>query len=311
MKLFDLHADIGYDVMAKRALKEVDILTKYHMPKRIEGGFSWVCMASYFEGSEDWMYMQQMVVALKEEIKKCKDIVLVNTQDDLLHEKDKLHAILTIEGMCGIREDVCAKIDWLYEQGIKIASLTWNDENTLATGARGNPKRGLSDAGIQAVQRMEKHGMIIDVSHANEQTFWDIMKHTTGQVIATHSNARALCDHVRNLKDEQLLAIAQRGGIVGMVTAGFFVAKERKEQDVSHLVSHMHYLKNLIGIDHIALGLDFMDDFENSEEDMLIDLNKPNGAQKIVAEMRKQGFQETEIEKICYQNALNLFLTKR
>lgn len=306
MKLFDLHADIGYNVMAKRALKETDILTKYHVSKLREGNFSWVCMASYFEGKEDWPYMQQMVLSLKEEIAKCKDIILVEKKEDLYQKEESIHAILTIEGMCGIKENVCESIDWLHAQGIKIASLTWNDENALATGARGSSQRGLSEKGIQAVKRMQEHGMIIDVSHANEKTFWDIMENTTGMVIATHSNARSLCEHVRNLRDEQLIAIAKRGGIIGMVSAGFFVAKQRNEQDIYHLVKHMQYLKDLVGIEHIALGLDFMDDFENSEDDMLVDLYKPSGAQAIVEEMRKQGFQEEEIEAIAYKNALRI-----
>lgn len=306
MKLFDLHADIGYDVMAKRALGERDILTKYQLPKRKEGGFSWVCMASYFNGNETWEDMQEMVLSLKEEILNCEDIVLVENMSELQQNEEKLHAVLTIEGMCGIKEDVCEKIDWLYEQGIKIGSLTWNDENTLATGAKGNPQQGLQDAGIQAIKRMEEHGMIIDVSHANEKTFWDIMEHTTGMVIATHSNARSLCDHVRNLYDEQLLAIAKRGGVIGMVSAGFFVAEEREEQDIAHLVAHMQYLKRLIGVEHIALGLDFMDDFKGCEETMLLDLNTPNTAQNIIAEMKKQGFTENEIEAIAYKNALRI-----
>lgn len=310
MKLFDLHADIGYNVMAKRAIGKTDILTNYHIDKLKEGGFSWVCMASYFEGRETWEDMQRMVISLKEEIAKCKDIALVMQKKDLDEHPDKLHAILTIEGMCGIKEHVCEKIDWLHTQGIKIASLTWNDENTLASGARGNPSRGLSEAGVQVVKRMEEHGMIIDVSHANEKTFWDIMAHTSGMVIATHSNARSLCDHVRNLQDEQLLAIAQRGGVIGMVSAGFFVAKKREEQDIIHLVAHMQYLKELVGIEHIALGLDFMDDFEGCQEDMLIDLKTPHGAQKIIEEMRRQGFSETEIECIAYKNALRVLQIK-
>lgn len=305
MKVFDLHADIGYNVMQKRKHGERDILKKYHVCKLQDGGFSWVCMASYFEGNENWEDMQNMILTLKEEIASCSGVEL-STSATQLKKDGCIHAILSVEGMCGINDDVISKIDWLYKQGVKIASLTWNDENALATGARGTKDRGLTELGRIAVQRMEKHRMIIDVSHANETTFWDIMKSTDAMVIATHSNAYALCEHVRNLKDEQLIEIAKRGGIVGVVTAGFFVNRERNSQDIAHLISHIQYLKTLIGIDHIALGLDFMDDFENSENDMLTDLASPRDTQRIIEGLRLQGFEEGEIRKIAYENALSL-----
>lgn len=305
MKLFDLHADIGYSVMDKRKAQKQDILAAYHLPKLQEGGFSWVCMASYFEGRESWEDMQEMVLALKEEIALCKECVLVKNQQDL-GAPDKLHAILTIEGMCGIKEDPIPKIDWLHEQGIQIASFAWNDENALATGARGNPNRGLTEMGKLALQRMEEHNMIVDVSHANEKTFWDILENTKADVIATHSNARSLCDHVRNLKDEQLLALAKRGGLIGVVTAGFFVDKEREKQDIVHFVQHIQYLKDLIGVEHIAFGFDFMDDFANTENDMLTDLASPHGAQKVIKQMYHVGFTQKEVEMIAYENAFQL-----
>lgn len=303
MKLFDLHADIGYSVMQERRRGNHDTIQQIHLPKRKLGEFEWVCMASYFEGNETWQDMQEMVLALKEDIATCEEVVLVHDAKDL--DKHGMKAILTIEGMCGISSDVAQRIDWLSEQGIKIASLTWNDENALATGARGNPKRGLSELGIQAIHQMEKRNMIIDVSHANETTFWDLMHHSDGAIIATHSNVRSLCDHVRNLKDEQLLAIAKRGGLIGVVTAGFFVSKQRMDQDIQHLIQHIGYLKDLVGIDAIALGLDYMDDFEHCSEDMLTDLSHPSDSQKLIEALRTNGFQEQEIRKIAYENAVN------
>jgi len=303
MKLFDFHADTGYAVMKMRHLAQSDSITKYQLPKRSKGGFSWVCMASYFEGSETWEDMQAMILALQEEIARCKEVKLVKSKQDLQSDA-LLHAICTVEGMCGIKEDVEAKIDWLYEHDIKIASLAWNDENALATGVKGNANRGLSELGIQVVKRMHQYRMIVDVSHANERTFWDILQHSDGPVMATHSNARALCDHPRNLTDEQLLALAKRDGIVGVVCAGAFVDRIPAKRTVAKLVAHMTYLKKLIGIEHIALGLDFMDDYDGAMDTMLTDLNEPSGAQRIVAEMRDQGFLESEIRRIAYENAL-------
>ncbi len=303
MKLFDFHGDIGYAIMKQRKCTIFNSLTNEQLPKRKAGGFSWVCMASYFEGNESWNDMQEMILALQEEIDQSFDIRLVKDKDDLTKEA-LLHAICTVEGMCGIQSDVEEKIDWLHDHHIKIASFAWNDENALATGVRGNSNRGLSELGIQALKRMQQHNMIIDVSHANEKTFWDIMENCNDKVMATHSNARALCDHPRNLYDEQLFALCDRGGLVSVVCAGAFVHPQREHQTIASLVHHMQYLKTKIGVAYIALGLDFMDDYDGATETMLTDLKEPSNAQKIIQEMKTQGFSRQEIVDIAYGNAL-------
>lgn len=293
--------------MKLRSQNKKDIITNYQLEKRRQGGFQGLCAASYFEGHETWEDMQAMITALREEIALCDNVSLI-TQKQMLKEPNTLNMILSVEGMCGIREQVEEKIDWLYAHDIKLGSLAWNDENALATGVRGNPKRGLSELGRRVITRMGVHGMVIDVSHANEKTFWDIMACAESPVIATHSNARALCDHPRNLHDEQLLAIAENGGLVGVVCAGAFVHRDRECQSVSQLVEHIKYLKKLIGMEHIALGCDFMDDYDNAQDTMLIDLSSPKDAQKIIDELRSQGFQEPEIRMLAYENVHRFFM---
>ena len=304
MKLFDCHGDTGYAVMKRRKEGMRDIITKDQLTKRSQGGFSWLCAASYFEGHENWADMQAMILALHEELALCQDAVLVKTQEDLMCDA-KFHAICSVEGMCGIDEQVEERIHWLHAQDIKIASLAWNEENALATGVRGNPERGLSEMGKFAVKSMGDLDMIVDVSHANEKSFWDIIRHLNGPIMATHSNARALCDHPRNLKDEQLKAIAERQGLIGVVCCGAFVNTDPAKRDVAHLIEHIRYLKQLIGIEHIALGLDFMDDYPNSMDTMLVDLNEPSRAQTIIQALRNAAFSEEEIRRIAYENALS------
>ena len=129
MEFFDLHADIGYDVIQKRRKEETHIIEKYHLKKFREGEISFVCMACNFEGTESWWDMQEMVLALKEEIALCDEVDLVLTKDDLLENNSHIKALLTVEGMCGIKDHVADKITWLYQQGVRIASLCLNDEN--------------------------------------------------------------------------------------------------------------------------------------------------------------------------------------
>lgn len=304
LKLVDLHADIGYDVIQKRKAKETNILQRYHVEKWKKGEFDTICMASYFEGHETWDQMKEMILALKEEIYACDDVVLVQKKEDF--HSTKIKAVLSVEGMCGIKDQEEACIDWLHEQGIVMASLTWNDENYLATGVKGNPNRGLSEAGIRVVQRMEKHHMIIDVSHANEKTFWDIIDHTKGTIVATHSNVNAICDHRRNLHDDQIRAIAKRGGFIGAVAAPWFVDVQEQNWNVEHLIKHLEYIYDMIGINHIALGFDFMDFYEGYEKSYVKGLRNASEAQNMVFEMQKSFKKNTDIEKIAYQNAINI-----
>lgn len=301
MHIFDLHADIGYDVLQKRKQGLQNILKEYHVPLWKKGNVKIVGMASYFEGTENWEDMCEMITILKEEIEQCEDLVLVTKQEDF--QKEGIYAVLTVEGMCGIQDHVVEKIDWLYSQGVRIASLTWNEENMLATGCKGNPERGLTSLGVQAVKRMQELSMLIDISHANEKTFWDIMNNSKENIIATHSNAYALCPHRRNLKDEQIKAIAMQKGIIGMVSAPYFVHAQKEYQNCEQLVAHMCYIKELTSISTLAIGFDFMHFFEGYEDVHTQGLKDPSVAQTLIEEMKKQGFTEEEIQKVAYENA--------
>lgn len=301
MKIFDLHADIGYDVMQKKQIY-TDILRRFHLQKFLDGEVYMIGMASFFEGTETWEDMQEMITSLRKEIEACEQVDLVLCKEDW-KENGHIKAILTVEGMCGIKDHAKEKIRWMYEQGVRIASFCWNDENLLATGVKGNPDHGLHPLGKEALDAMIELSMIVDVSHANEKTFWDILKKPHANVIATHSNARALCDHPRNLYDDQILALAKRGGIIGMNSAPFFVHADKEKRDVAHLVSHMRYIKKLAGIEALALGLDYMDFYDGYDDLYTKELKDCSQSQKLIKEMYKQGFTEAEIECIAYKNA--------
>lgn len=304
MKLFDLHADIGYDVMEEKAKGHLHVVRDVHAKKFDQGEIAYVAMASFFEGKEDWAYMQEMITSLVKQIKECDDIDLVLTKEDLMQDDGRKKAIMSVEGMCGIKDAPREKIRWMYEQGVRIASFCWNDENALATGVKGNPERGLTDMGKEALDEMNRLHMVVDVSHANEKTFWDIMQANPWQVIATHSNLRDLCDHPRNLWKKQAEAIAKQQGVIGVVCAPGFVSREKEEQDIPHLVAHVKALKECVGIEHIAVGFDFMDFYDDAHlYGAISDLSNATQAQNFVKELYHQGFEESEIEQICFKNA--------
>ena len=265
-----------------------------------------VGIASYFEGSEDWDRMQKMVLAARQEIEENLDAVTwIKSRADL-EESGKQQVVMTVEGMCGIRDQAEEKIQWLYDQGVRIASLCWNDENALATGVKGTVTCGLTEEGRKAVRKMDELGMILDVSHTNEKTFWDMVEVVRGPLIATHSNTRALCEVHRNLTDQQIMAIAAKGGVIGLNAARNFIDSNPEHQDALHLAAHGRHIADLVGVEHLAVGFDFMDFFEDHATSMGTDLTSALQAQNLIQGLRAQGFSEDECQAVGYDNALRV-----
>lgn len=300
MKLFDLHADLGYAVLKKKEAGYDDILSSFYCDRWEKGNLKAICMASYFDGSQNWEDMQTMILALREEIDACPKITLVKNAKDINYEDEQLYAMLTVEGMCGIHDHVEEKIDWLYEQGVRMASLCWNERNDLACGTKGG-NSGLTALGIRAVKHMERIGMRIDVSHANEQTFWDIFEYTNGMLIASHSNAAALCLHPRNLKQQQIQAIAQRNGLIGAVAAAPFVHSCNEKQDFFHYLRQMQWLCTYAGADHVGYGFDFMEYYDGSE-DAVLGIEEPTCAKKLARWIEEH----PEYKKTAFENAVRV-----
>lgn len=128
-------ADIGDDVVKKHLNHETHVLKRYHLDKLRQGGFEGVCMASFFDGHETWQDMQLEILALEAELNESNDFVRVLNAEDLY--SNKIKALMSVEGMCGILDDEVNKIQWLYDHGIRLATLTWNEGNALANGVKG------------------------------------------------------------------------------------------------------------------------------------------------------------------------------
>lgn len=146
-----------------------------------------------------------------------------------------------------------------YRLGVRAIGLTWNGRNHVADGclveATGSR---LTPFGRELVAAMNTLGMVIDVSHLSESCFWDLLEYTDGPLIASHSNVRALCDHPRNLDDEQLRAIAARGGVVGVNFYPTFLRSDDPTlASVDDLVAHVVGLSERMGVEHVGIGSDF------------------------------------------------------
>ena len=306
MRIFDLHADIGCDVLHWHHQGKDNVVMERHSAKCLKGEVSAIAMASFFNGTQNYEQMQEMILTLEKELDSQDTWQRVLSKEDL--KSDKPLALMSVEGMCGIKEKETEAVAWMYEHGIRLASLCWNEENELASGVKGNPTHGLSEKGKKVIQKMDEMHMIIDVSHANEKTFWDILECSKGLVIATHSNAFTLCDHPRNLKDEQIKAIAQRNGLIGMNSCAYFINHDLSSVNVEALAAHAAYIKDLVGIDHLACGFDFMDFFGDDDADYTIcDMKNAAYAQNFIQALKKHHFNDEEICKIAYQNVMERF----
>ena len=286
MKIYDSHSDI-FDNLYTRVKEGVkDPFLEYHLNDLKEGHIEGGIWVIYSENEFD------IVEAYKTALKAYEPY------------KDQFDVILGLEGLRNVPN--LDTFEVLYKMGIRHAMLTWNEANHLATGVKGNPEHGLTPLGKKFIKYMNDHKMIIDVSHLNEKSFYDVLAEKPKILIASHSNAYALSDHPRNLKDDQLKALKEAGGLIGIVAARNFVSKNKEKQNIKGLVDQIDYIKEIMSIDNIMLGLDmmnFLSDFNNSNLD---DLQSHADAPKIIDELRLRGYTEEDIEKICFKNYLKL-----
>ena len=254
--LVDTHNDFPSASIQKKVSFDAELLGKAHSDlARMRAGGVDVQIFSIFCGPEQqqpYAFANRQIDSVYEWAARApKRMVIVKTPFELrraVREK-RLAAMLGVEGGHMI-EDKIENLDNFYVRGVRYMTLTWNNSTSWATSAadettRGDslPHKGLTDLGKKIIERMNDLGMLVDVSHNGEQTFWDALKFTKKPVIASHSSVWALCPHRRNLKDDQIKAIAKNGGVIHLnFYAGFldstyekkingFLAEHRAEID--------------------------------------------------------------------------------
>jgi membrane dipeptidase len=172
-----------------------------------------------------------------------------------IHSSGRVAVVLAIEGGEAIGHSL-ANLRMLHRVGVRSIGLVWNQRNLIADGiGERRTGGGLTNFGVAVVEEMERLGMVVDVSHLADPGFWHVAETCKGPFMASHSNARALCDHPRNLTDEQIVALAKAGGVMGLNFAPAFVAKERATLPL--LVNHLDHIVGLVGPDHVGLGSDY------------------------------------------------------
>lgn len=241
-----------------------------------------------------------------QEIKKLHengiDVLQVRTAEDAGNVlKHKAATLLAIEEGGAIDGSLEA-LRCLYELGVRAMTLTWSNRNDIADGINEEATgSGLTLFGKQVVAEMNRLGMLVDVSHISTAGFWSVIETSTKPIIATHSNAKILCAHPRNLNDEQIKALAQNGGLAGITFAGQFLEEDWRNACIESVYKHIDYMLNLIGNDdHIGFGSDF-DGISHPPYNI-------QGVQdyKPLIEYLSKYYSDETINKITHQNVINL-----
>lgn len=251
-------------------------------------------------------YTLQLLDKYLQEVKKLHadgiDVLQVLTKEDAADVLNHKAATLLAIEEGGAIDGSLEALRCLYALSVRAMTLTWSNRNDIADGVNEESSGGgLTVFGRQVVAEMNKLGMLVDVSHIAPAGFWDVIETSSKPIIATHSNAKALCPHPRNLDDKQILAINENDGLIGVTFAGQFLEHDYNDACIESIYRHIDYMLNLMGNDdHIGFGSDF-DGISHPPYNL-------HGVQdySAVYEYLSKKYSASTVEKITHKNVLNL-----
>lgn len=251
-------------------------------------------------------YTLQLLDKYLQEVKKLHvdgiDVLQVLTKEDAADVLNHKAATLLAIEEGGAIDGSLEVLRCLYALGVRAMTLTWSNRNDIADGVNEEGSGGgLTVFGRQVVAEMNKLGMLVDVSHIAPAGFWDVIETSSKPIIATHSNAKALCPHPRNLDDKQILAINENDGLIGVTFAGQFLEHDYNDACIESIYRHIDYMLNIMGNDdHIGFGSDF-DGISHPPYNL-------HGVQdySAVYEYLSKKYSASTVEKITHKNVLNL-----
>lgn len=266
----------------------------------VKAQFFAVFIDSYIPSDEKWQHaLEQIDLFYTEVLEKNPEMKHITNWQDLRNLKDgEIGAILTLEGADAFGNDL-TKLNHLYRLGVQSIGLTWNNSNLCADGV-GEPRGGgLTMLGKEVVALNNEHGVFTDVSHLSIAGFWDVME-LADYPIASHSNARAVCDHPRNLHDDQVRALFAKGGLMNVVFAPSFIKKDAKVATIPDLIKHIDHLCELGGEKLIGFG----SDFDGISGQYVKNLENSSNYPSFINELLKK-YSEDQVRGFAYKNLLH------
>ena len=307
--LIDAHCDsvryfgdkkMGYSFNKKNASTHVDL------PKleegNIKGQFFAVCVES--KGEPKLKDALSFIECYYQEIESNHSrIEHINTTTDMkkVLKDNKIFSLLALEG-AGALEGEIRVLSQLFRLGVRCVSLTWNYRNQLADGIYENETGGgLTQLGKTVIKEVEKQGMLLDLSHLSYRGYIQALDVSFNTPLVSHANCFTLCSHPRNLSDEQIRFLAEKGGIMGISFYPPFISSCHNNVNLESLLNHFVYVANLVGVEYLAVGSDF--DGINKTVEQISDASC---MPLLAAGLLQKGFFPKEIEQILINNMYHL-----
>lgn len=316
MKLIDMHCDTVWklmDIDKEGNLHENQCSVNIPAMKRGKSMAQFFACFGYLDDFKDkggydgcYHHVLDMITYLNEQIEKYSDILEPALSRENIESNDKegkISAVTTVEEG-GVLNGDLGRLKELKEKGVSLITLMWNYENCIGFPNSRDASvmwQGLKPFGIEAVRQMGELGMIVDVSHASDGTFRDIMEYASGPVVATHSNCREICSHPRNLSDEMIRELANAGGVAGLNFYGAFLGT-KTESKIEEMTAHILHMIRVGGSDFPAVGTDF-DGFDGMDVMEIPDIGQ---MEKLWMALKKSGVSERQLDKIWSGNVLRV-----
>lgn len=325
--IIDAHFDLLMDVAIQREYGRKNVIVSDYLPDFLAGGVQTIVAAIYIDSKflpeMGLRKALQQISALHAEAEEAPDKIMVcKSVDDIETAKKagKVGFVLSLEGADPLYNDL-SLLRIFYELGVRFMGLVWSRRNFVGDGSHFSPVRegrkgGITEFGVHLIEAAEAMGMIIDVSHLNDEGFWDVMEITKKPLIASHSNCRSLAGSMRNLTDEQIKAIAASNGVIGINGVNIFVADHDDKSDLEHLLNHVDHIAALVGVEHIGIGLDIIEPFSKYDSPIALseaarkDFDVVKGhsmVPELVRALAKRGYTEEAIELIMGKNFIRVY----
>ncbi len=319
----DAHFDLTYDVANRRERGEIKVIESLYLPHFKAGEFNLIVSAIFIndlflpemglrKALDQISYLHEEIAETPGKFRICRS----SAEAYAAQAAGELAIFLSLEGADPIQNDL-RLLRIFYELGVRGLGLVWSRRNYAGDGAffvdtREGRKGGLTPFGIELIEAAEALGMFIDVSHLNDEGFWDVINVATQPIIASHSNCRALAGSMRNLTDDQIRAIAANGGVIGMNALNVFIRDNELNVTVAHFVDHVDHIVKLVGLNHVGLGfdlcdshLDFLQMVPSIESHDVIDTHAELG--EFTAELLRRGYADDAIIAILGGNFMRVF----
>ncbi|ASJ01791.1 membrane dipeptidase [Thermococcus profundus] len=305
-RIFDAHSDLPTLIWEERGKGKTRVLESGF--ERFFRGYVKARVASIWTPTDKrpiaLRYALEAITRLHRDVNESERFEIVTRGEAMERAIDEDMVALWIGMEGGEPIESLDVLEVFYSLGLRVLTLTWSLRNQIGDGVFERTGGGLTNFGVEVVGKAEELGILLDLSHINEAGFWDTLEVTSFPVIASHSNARKLCDNRRNLTDEQIKAIAERDGVIGAVAIPYFV--DREKPTLERYVEHIEYMVDMAGYEHVGLGFDFvyyLPGWSGKSVEGFEDESKIPALLNLLSER----FSEREIRAITFDNMARVF----